>query len=144
MSYSSRDKFWRRKQNRNHRRGLETVELAITLPFMTLLVFGLLQISAIVHLKHSLRAASYEAVRVASRYDGTYEKAYRAAEDHLAARKIKNYKIAFAPAAPEKIEPGEPIEVIVLAHKENIFGPRPVPMTAWVSSEPIRMQKETK
>lgn len=56
-----------RRQERRSRRGAATVELAVSLPFLMALAFGMLEYNNAVMLKTRMVSAAYESARMATR-----------------------------------------------------------------------------
>lgn len=58
---------FRRKRNPSNRRGAATVELAVCLPFLMALGFGMLEYNNVVMLQTRMLSAAYESARLATR-----------------------------------------------------------------------------
>lgn len=56
-----------RPQNRATRRGAAAVELAVSLPFLVALTFGMLEYNNVANLKTRMVSAAYESARLATR-----------------------------------------------------------------------------
>lgn len=86
-------------QNKNGegRRAVATVEAAVCLPVLILLVFGAIESSNGIFLKQSMTMAAYEAAKVAASPRGTKALATQRCKDVLAVRDISNFEISFVP-----------------------------------------------
>jgi Flp pilus assembly protein TadG len=102
----------RRRQNR---RGVATVEFAICLPVLALLVFGSIEATAFIFLKQSLHVAAYECVRTGSRATSTQAEANARGRAILDSRDVQGATINFVSGDVESIERGEPVIVEVSA-----------------------------
>jgi Flp pilus assembly protein TadG len=111
MTQSAR--FQRPKQNR--RRGVATVELAVCLPVLLLLVVGAIEGSNFIFLKQAVSAAAYEAAQVASRSNGLKTEADKRARQVLTARSIDNSTVVFTPSDPQAATRGSMVAVTVSA-----------------------------
>jgi Flp pilus assembly protein TadG len=97
------------------RRGVATVELAVCLPVLLLLVVGAIEGSNFIFLKQAVTVAAYESVHVVSRAGGSATEARTRAEQILAARSIDGATIQFSPAAPESAPRGQLVSVSISA-----------------------------
>jgi Flp pilus assembly protein TadG len=100
---------------RGKRCGVATVELAICLPILMLLVVFAIEGSNFIFLKQAATIAAYEAAHVATQQGGSEVDAQRRAEEILAARSIDTAQIEFTPAAPDAAVRGTLVTVLVTA-----------------------------
>lgn len=105
----------RARSRRALRRGVATVELAICLPMLFLLVVGAIECSNLIFLQQAMTVAAYESAHVAARVGGLDANAQRRAQEILAARSIAGATVAFLPEHPESTPRGQMIRVTVSA-----------------------------
>jgi Flp pilus assembly protein TadG len=79
------------------RRGVATVELAVCLPVLLLLVVGAIESSNFIFLKQAVTVAAYEAAAVSTRAGGTAADGQQRAQQILTARSIDSTTISFSP-----------------------------------------------
>ena len=103
-----------RKSNPN-RRAAATIEFAVCLPIIVLIVLGSIEAANMMFLKQSLIQASYEGAKVAIIRESTSGDTRTAVESVLEGRSIRNVNIEFTPANIEDAVPGELINVTVSA-----------------------------
>jgi Flp pilus assembly protein TadG len=101
-----------RKRNR---RGVATVELAICLPVILLLVVGAIEGSNFIFLKQAVTAAAYESAQVLTRVGGTKVKAENRATEVLSARSIDQSTISFTPTNADSVARGQLVTVSIAA-----------------------------
>ena len=80
------------------RRGTASVELAICLPLFLLVVFGAVEACSLIHLKQSLKTASYEAARLAAKGSENEQAAIDRATQILSSRGMVLESVTFAPS----------------------------------------------
>ncbi|MGI9457330.1 MAG: TadE/TadG family type IV pilus assembly protein [Aeoliella sp.] len=99
------------------RRGTATVELAVCLPVLALLVFGSIQASDLIYLKHSVTAAAYEGSLELSKTDSSNANIEARIQQVLDARGITSttYEILPAGTLIERTPPGTTVTVVVNA-----------------------------
>lgn len=109
--------FFRKRSNKgeSRRRGAATVEFAVCMPVVILLVMGSVEAVSMIFLKQSLQTAAYEATRRAIRLDGSASEAVVAGQTILDARNIEQYEITFPLGQPEAAARGQSIAVEVSA-----------------------------
>ncbi|MCI0643202.1 MAG: pilus assembly protein [Gemmataceae bacterium] len=105
----------RRYRARQKRRGVATVELAICLPVILLLVVGAIEGSNFIYLKQAVTAAAYESVQTVTRVGGTKAKAENRAAEVLSARSIDQSTVSFTPANPDSVARGGQVTVSITA-----------------------------
>jgi len=86
----------RRENQRENRRGVATVELALCLPVLALLVFGSIEAASFIFLKQSLQVAAYEAARKAISMGAVEADAAGRASAILTSRSIRDANVRFA------------------------------------------------
>ncbi len=79
-----------RQRSSHRRRGIESVEAAITLPILFLILCPVLHLTHTWHVEKMLKIATYEAIKVAGKPDGTYEDAVVVFEEYTNAFGITN------------------------------------------------------
>jgi len=119
----------RRKSTGENRRGVATIEAAIILPVMFLVISATVEISTAIYLKESLKVAAYEGARNAINRDATDVSVRNRVENALKSRNIKlggksiTTACSISPAA-NAAEKLEPIKVTVTAPTaDNVFVP---------------------
>jgi Flp pilus assembly protein TadG len=100
---------------RQRRRGVATVELAVCLPVILLLVVGAIEGSNFIFLKQAVTAAAYESAQTVSRVGGTKVKAENRAVQVLSARSIDQPTVTFSPANPDVVARGQSVTVTISA-----------------------------
>jgi len=100
---------------RNNRKGSAAVELAITLPLMTTIVLGSVEICTQINTKQAIELAAYEAARVAARPGATNAQVKKRMKAILTQRRVEGAKISTSPASVEDVAKGTPITVTVTA-----------------------------
>jgi len=118
-------KLRRTNQPRTRRRGAATVEMAICLPMLTILVFGSIAAANAIYMKQIVVTAAYEAAREATKHGGTQAKAKARAESVLAGRSIDNSSVTFSPDPLTGAGRGENVSITVSASIAESF---PVPL----------------
>lgn len=97
------------------RRGVATVELAVCLPVVVLLVVGSIECCGMIFLKQALASASYEGIRVAVMPDATQADVEQRCQDVLTARDINDATVTISPMPFEPVTAGNLITVTVSA-----------------------------
>lgn len=107
------------------RRGSATVEVALTLPVLILLVFGSIEASNAIFLKQAATVAAYETARVASSSGGTESAAMTRGNEILTSRSIGGGTIEITPAVDAFTVRGVEITVKVsVPANANSIGPQ--------------------
>ena len=101
-----------RKSNRT---GLATVELALCLPVLALLVFGSIEAASFIFLKQSLQVAAYEAAREAIKIGATETDASGRASAILDSRAIRDSSVRYPSGSLASIVRGQQVVVEVSA-----------------------------
>lgn len=104
------------RHSETHKKGTATVEAAVCLPLLLVLVFGSIEASNAIFLKQSLSMAAYETVKTAAAPVGTDTAARQRCGEVMAVRDISNYDVSFSPASVTATTPrGTRIGVTVTA-----------------------------
>lgn len=101
------------------RRGAATIEFAVCLPVIILLVFGAIEASNFIFLKQSLNVAAYEGVREAIRNDSSGAESQRVAETILNSRQVRDFQIRFPAGSSDATRRGEAVTIEVSAPTET-------------------------
>ncbi len=91
------------------------VEAAICLPVLLLLIFGSMEVTDAIFLKHSLKSASYEAARVVSSTGAKWQDGNSLATSILKDYGIQGYTIDFSPKVNKNTAQGTVVTVTVKA-----------------------------
>lgn len=103
-----------RKKNDKSRKGAATVEAAVCLPLLIVLVFGSVESSNGIFLKQSLTIAAYEAAKIAASPRGTKQAATTRCTEVMAVRDVDTFQISFTPDNLDENTPrGQNIHVTV-------------------------------
>lgn len=94
------------KRNTNQRRAVATVELAVCLPVIALLVFGSIQACNLVYLKHAITSAAYEGTLELSRPNSTADSVIARVDQILDMYNVKQTNVAV-------LSGGEPLNDLV-------------------------------
>lgn len=100
-------------------RGTATVELAVCLPVIILLVFGSIEAASFIFLKQSLHVAAYEGIRVAIRSGATSANGESNAINILNSRNVRDFSISFPTGETSRIARGEPVIIEVTAPTQS-------------------------
>lgn len=85
------------RKNDDRRKGAATVEAAVCLPLLIVLVFGAVESANGIFLKQSLTIAAYEAAKIAAGPRGTKQAATTRCQEVMAVRDVDNFTITFSP-----------------------------------------------
>jgi Flp pilus assembly protein TadG len=111
---------------RSSPRGTATVELALCLPLLFVLLLGTIDACARVTLQQSLETSAYEGSRVAGIRTATTSDVVERCEAILAQRKIEGATITTVPAEVATASPGDIVEIEVSVICDDVgtfFGP---------------------
>lgn len=97
------------------RRGVATVEMAVCLPVLALLVFGSIEAASFIFLKQSLQVAAYEGVREAIRINATEASSADRARAILTSRAVNDAAIRFPAGTPNSLARGQQLVIEVSA-----------------------------
>lgn len=110
-----------------HNRGTATVELALCLPLLILLVFGGLEISNMIYVRQGLVTAAHSAAREISAPNSQRTEATSVGEEVLQTHGIVGGTVSFSPSGPATLSRGTLISVTVTApYSGNSLLPTPV------------------
>ncbi len=110
-----------RKQAANKRRGTATVELAVSLPVIVLLVFGGIEAANFIQLKQDLTICAYEAAKKATRDNASMQEAIDRFNEIATAKGISGATITFTPDFNSSTASGTEITVQVTAPAESNY-----------------------
>ena len=101
--------------HKNRSRGSATIELAICLPVLVLLVFGTIEVSNSIFVKQTLTSAAHEGALVGMRSNSTEQQIIDRVDGILASRNVSNCVINILPTGTsfEALAPGETFHVQV-------------------------------
>lgn len=124
----------RRSHGHSARRGAATIELATCLPLLCLVVFGSIQASNLIFLKHAVTSAAYEGTIELVRPNSTNTSVTDRIEHVLAAYEVNNGVIEILPSGTNvsALPTGTPIQIRVRADVDSnlaISGWFPLPAT---------------
>lgn len=103
----------------SHRKGAATVELAVCLPVLLIIVLGCLAATSMIFVRSAVVQSAYEAIKEAVREDGDLAVAQAQANAVLTFRNITPTSIVFDPADVANQVDGTPITVTVTANAQN-------------------------
>lgn len=104
-----------RRSHRRRRNAVEIVELAVSMPLLTVLVFGVLETCEALFLNQSASIAAYESARVAARPGSTALMAIDRGSDLMAGRRVRSASVEVRPPDIRDIARGTPITITVRA-----------------------------
>lgn len=102
-----------RRSGAARRRGVATVELALVLPVLLILIFGTLEICQRLLLRESAAVAAYETARLAARRHATAEEAISRGLSILEGRGIDGGSVQLSPTSLVNASTGEELQVTV-------------------------------
>ena len=98
-------------RHRSKKHGVASVELAICLPVIVIIVLGALSASSMIFMRQAVVQSAYETIKEAIRTDGTVASALQRGNDVLNFRNITPTSIVFDPADPQSVPRGTPVTV---------------------------------
>lgn len=101
--------------SRRQRLGIAAVELAVSLPLLTLFTFASIELCSAIYLRQTLTIATHEGARVACHRQGSSSDASAAAQRVLDERRVVEGRIELTPSNLSRIAPGTLIKVSVAA-----------------------------
>ncbi len=106
-----------KRRPRHSRHGTATVELAVCLPMLALLVFGSIQASNLIYLKHALTSAAYEGTLELARADATPDSVELRVEQVLSMHDIDKATVDISPSGGtfNNLSAGSPVSIRVSA-----------------------------
>ena len=100
--------------------GVATVETAVCLPFILLMVFAGVEFSNVVFLKQTVNLAAYEAAKTLTAPGDNNALAIQTAQGIMTTRRTPNYTISITPAVTENTPRGTSVSVTVTASASNL------------------------
>ena len=100
-----------RSSNEARRQGSATVELAVCLPVLLLVVLGSIEAAGLTFTRQAMVQTAYEAASVAIRHDATNQTAVNAANQVARGRNLKGVNIRFDPSDVSRVARGQTITV---------------------------------
>jgi len=97
------------------RRGTATVELAVCLPVMVILVLGAIECTTMIFVEQSLHVVGYETARSAILPTATNSEVQLRLNEVIAERKLNGASVQISPSDIEVLDPGTHITVTVTA-----------------------------
>lgn len=127
---------------RTLRRGAATVELAVSLPIIILVVLGSLEGANLMFAKQAMVESAYQAVKVAIRPETSNALAISAANEVAEGRRLDSINVSFDPANVADVPAGTPIRVTVSVNADQvrILNSRLIPV-ADVSAEAVMIKE---
>lgn len=101
------------------RRGTATVELAVCLPVIVILVFGSIEVSHFIHLKQDLTICAYEAAKVAAKSGKSMQDVQQRFLEIAEAKGVTDATLTVQPDIDQNISAGEEITLTALAPAES-------------------------
>ena len=107
-----------RRIKRTLRRAMATVELAICLPVLVLIVFGSIQATDLIYLQHAVTSAAYEGILELSKTNSTNESVTARVQQVLDARELTNTTILIKPDGTDisQVPTGDEVRIVVRAN----------------------------
>lgn len=105
------------RRPRCRHRGIATVELAVCLPMLALLVFGSIQASNLIYLKHAITSAAYEGTLELARADATPDTVTLRVNQVLGMHDIVKTNVEISPTGRifDNLSAGSPVSIRVRA-----------------------------
>ena len=103
------------KTNRKFRRGVATVEFAVCLPVIVLVVLGSIEAASMLFLRQAMIQSAYEGAKVAILRNADNGDAIAAAEAVIQGRQLDGVTISFDPLDIAAAVPGDTIRVTASA-----------------------------
>jgi Flp pilus assembly protein TadG len=120
LSALTKDSRPRTSRPGGSRRGVATIETAVTLPLLAFLTFGSIELSNMMFLRQSMSIASYEGARSATRPGGSQGLAATKIQEVLTARGVASFSVAFNPTITTATPRGTMIQVTVTTPTTSI------------------------
>lgn len=132
------------KLSRRSRKGVECVEVAVSLPLLVIAMFATIEITHRWHVEKLLKLASYEAIKVACARDGSSELADKVFQDRANALGIHDAKLFFNRRQVDKAKVGKLIRfrAVAPARRNQIVSPIGVNFSSTLSGGSVYYRKE--
>lgn len=120
-------KLYRNRKRQKSRMGAATIELAVCIPVMALIVFASLSGSRMLFLRQACVQAAYETAKEGVKANGSEAFALERGNAVLEFRNVSGHTISFDPSNVEDLPRGTPVTVTVTIPSEGntlfAFGP---------------------
>lgn len=109
---------------RRHRQGVAAVEAAICLPILLTVTLLFIEFSNLLFLRQTLKVASYEGIRVATKQGSSADDVAEVCQNILDSRQVVDYEISIEPEAFSVIDRGTLVTVSIDVGKSQnrMFG----------------------
>jgi Flp pilus assembly protein TadG len=97
------------------RTGAATVEFAVCMPVIVLIVLGSIEGASMLFLRQAMVQSAYEGVKTAIKHDSDNARARAAAEDVARGRGLVNFNVEFSPSDVSTVPSGQFITVTTSA-----------------------------
>lgn len=114
----------RLKSSVAHRRGVTTVEFALTLPLLLAIVFGIIEFVRLSHLRHSADAVAYETARYVAVPGANVGEAQTFAKDLLARAGIRNAAVTVNPGTIAETTASVTVQISIALKGNSWLPPR--------------------
>ncbi len=104
-----------------NRLGTATVEVAVALPVLILLVFGSIETAEFVHLKQDLSICTYEAAKLASRGSSTTSDVTARFNQLMTAKGVNGASLTVSPNLTSSLSPGTEIALTASVITDSNF-----------------------
>jgi Flp pilus assembly protein TadG len=106
---------------KSQRRGGATIEFAISLPLLLIVIFGAIDICERIFFKQSVSLVAYEGARLAARRSATSANVIARCQQMMQERRIDNGEIILSPSSIDNLPPTTPITLTIRATRST-FG----------------------
>lgn len=135
------------RMRRKRRLGSSSVEFALCLPFLVLVVTGTVETCSLIHLQETLKTASYEAARLAAQGPSERQAAIDRASQIVTSRGIVDVSVVFEPADLASVPVGGYITTTVRVETASqgqsaLLLPRSVYGSEWLSAETTMVREK--
>ena len=132
------------KRRRKSKKGIEAIEVALTLPLLTIVMFATIQITHHWHVEKLLKLATFEAMKAGASETGTAQDAIDTFETHCAALGINDVELVIDETEFDSAETGDYLylEGKALAQSNQILMPAQIGLSDWMNGGVICHRKE--
>lgn len=102
------------------RRGIATVEAAVSLPVLVLICLGTLETAGVIFTKQALQTAAQECGREAAKPNSTLATIQQVAQEFADRRSIENIQLSISPADPTGLPAGTTITVTLSVDPDSV------------------------